>query len=105
MASKNKEQEVKGGNGDAVAVKPFTITVVDCDDDVAVVEIRRDVLGTVANHLKETPDGRKSASIARALGHRLSAAANILYDNEQEGNRSLLVGANLVQNGVETIIE
>lgn len=64
--------------------QPFEIREINTIDRLVVVAIRADMLGSVANQLKDCPDGRKAAPSTRRLGYALAAAGDKLFGKEIE---------------------
>jgi hypothetical protein len=58
----------------------FTVTQLDRESGVVVVEIKKGIIGPLANQLKNTSNQRKGASIIRKLGFVLSESGDYLYD-------------------------
>ena len=63
----------------------FEILEIDRETGVCVVAIKKGILGSSANQLKNTNDRRKGASILRKLGFELAKAGDILYGKDPDG--------------------
>lgn len=59
----------------------FVVSELDRESGVVVVEIKKGILGPLANQLKNTSNKRKGASILRKLGHVLGESGDYLYDS------------------------
>ncbi len=59
----------------------FTVTDLNREDGVVVLEIKKGILGPLSNQLKVTSDKRKGASIVRKLGFVLGESGDFLYND------------------------
>lgn len=73
----NKEEQKR--NSDPA----FVVTNLDRDDGTIVLEIKKGIIGPLANQLKKTSYQRKGASIIRKLGFVLSESGDYLYDQNE----------------------
>ena len=62
----------------------FVVRELDRKTGTIVLEIKKGIIGPVANQLKNTSDKRKGASIVRKLGCILSQSGDFLYGEEGE---------------------
>lgn len=76
--------------------KPFTINKIDRTERVVTLTVRADILGSVANQLKTTPDARKAGKVCCRLGHVIADAATVLYGADQ-GAFDSLEGVEMVE--------
>lgn len=60
----------------------FEIVSIDMEQGVCVVALKKGILGSTANQLKNTNNRRKGASILRKLGFELAKAGDTLYSKE-----------------------
>jgi len=62
----------------------FEIVEVDREDGVCVIAIKKGIIGSMANQLKNTSNRRKGASILRKMGFELANAGDYLYGSEAD---------------------
>lgn len=62
--------------------QPFEVREINLADRKVTVDIRADMLGTLANHCKTCPEGRRSAQSARRFGYALAAAGDLLFGRQ-----------------------
>ncbi len=62
----------------------FEIVGIDREKGTVIVELKKGILGSTANQLKNTSNKRKGASIIRKLGFELAHAGDILYKSSEE---------------------
>lgn len=60
----------------------FVVRELDKETGTVVLELKKGIIGPVANQLKNTSDKRKGASIIRKLGFILSQSGDFLYGEE-----------------------
>jgi len=61
----------------------FTVTELDRENGVVILEIKKGIIGPLANQLKNTSDQRKASSILRKLGFVLAESGDYLYKDDQ----------------------
>jgi len=64
--------------------RAFEIIEIDEEYGTVVVEIKKGILGSMANQLKNTNNYRKGASIIRKLGFEFARAGDILYETVEQ---------------------
>lgn len=62
----------------------FVITDLDRGDGIVVLEIKKGIIGPLANQLKNTSNRRKGASIIRKLGFVLAESGDYLYSDDAQ---------------------
>lgn len=61
----------------------FCLVEVNVPDGFVTVRVRKDLVGTVANHLRDCPEWRKGCQAARAMGFALQSAGHVLFNNDE----------------------
>ena len=62
--------------------QPYAVREINLAERRVIIDIRADMVGTLANHCKTCPEGRKSAQSTRRFGYALAAAGDILFGKE-----------------------
>lgn len=60
-------------------VQQYEIREINVGERRVTIDIRADMVGTLANHCKTCPEGRKSAQSARRFGYALAAAGDVIF--------------------------
>jgi hypothetical protein len=62
--------------------QPYEVREINLANRRVTIEIRADMLGTLANHCKTCPEGRRSAQSTRRFGYALAAAGDVLFGKQ-----------------------